>query len=272
MLPGLLLPALLLVAWFVITAAGTGPSLIPTPMAVGRILSRPFEGMLSSGSLAWNSFVSMIRVAMGFSLAALLGIPVGAVMGTSRSARRLLGLSVELSRPLSPLALVPVMLVLFRSRTLVEVLGLQSLRYQHHLFHEIQIGMIMVLFWGGFFPILLGTVGGVRSVRRVHLEAARILGARGLFLFSRVILPSALPDVLTGLRLGIGRCWMVIIAAEMLPGTNAGMGYLIRYSYEVQRLDVMFAGLLIIALLGALLSGGLERLGERSLRLRSEDR
>ena len=86
------------------------------------------------------------------------------------------------------------------------------------------------------------------------------------------MIPSALPDIFHGLRMGIGRCWMVIIAAEMLPGTNSGIGYLIRYSYQLSRYDIMLASIIIVAAIGALFSKGLEALGERSLVLRSRER
>jgi NitT/TauT family transport system permease protein len=271
-LPGLILPAVVLGVWILATEAGLKPALIPSPASVLGILSRPFESILASGSLAWNCFVSIVRVLVGFSIAAMTAVPAGLLMGSNRNARRFLSVSVELARPMSPLALVPLMLVLFRSRTLVDVLGLTSLRYSHHLFHEIQVGMIVVLVWGGFFPILLGAAGGARSVRRIHVEAAGLLGAGRSMLFRYVVLPSAMPDIMTGLRLGMGRCWMVIVASEMMPGTNSGLGYLIRYAYEVQRTDVMFAGLVVIALVGALLSAGLDRIGRRSFVLRREER
>ncbi len=270
-IPGLvpLLSAFLL--WYLASWSGILPPLLPSPSEVITILSDPFGDRLAAGSLAWNFFVSLIRVLSGFLLAASAAVPAGLLMGMSRRFEKFTSLSVELARPLSPIALIPLTLVLFRSRTLVDVLGLESLRYQHHLFHEIQIGMLIVIMWGGFFPILLAASGGARSVRRTHLEAARLLGAGRSFVFSRIVIPSALPEILTGLRLGMGRCWMVIIAAEMMPGTNAGLGYLVRYSYEVQRTDIMFAGLAVIGLVGAILSASLDRLGERSFLLRREE-
>ncbi|NLP05595.1 ABC transporter permease [Candidatus Fermentibacteria bacterium] len=272
LLPGLVLPAVVLAAWHLSTTRGLVPPLIPTPAAVVRVLASPGTDLLSSGSLLWNTAISLVRVVSGFAIAAAIGIPLGILMGSSRLARRLMSLSVELSRPLSPLALVPLSLVVFRSRSLVHVLGLTALRYRQHILHEIQPGMLFVLFWGGFFPILLGTMAGVRSVRKQHLEAARILGAGRLFMLRHVHLPSAIPDIFTGLKLGMGRCWMVIIAAEMLPGTNSGLGYLVKYSYDVHRLDVMFAGIALIGVLGALLSLGLSSMSEWRTRLRVEER
>lgn len=227
---------------------------------------------MSQGSIAWSAFVSFSRVLVGFSIAALAGIPVGLLMGASGCFRRSVSLMVEMARPLSAIALLPLSILVFKARTLAQVLGLEELAYRRHILNELQLGMVFILFWGGVFPIILGTMQGVRSVRKLHLEAARILGAGKLLTFTRVIVPSALPDIFHGLRMGIGRCWMVIVAAEMLPGTNSGIGYMIRYSYQLSRYDVMLASIAVVALIGALFSRGLEALGERSLVLRSRER
>lgn len=271
MLPGLVVP-LLLLAWWALSTGGGAETLLPSPGRVLDVLSHPFTDQISSGSLAWSSLVSLSRVAAGFALAALVGIPLGLFMGASTHARRMLSLVVEMARPLSAIALLPLSIIIFKARTLSQVLGLGGLVYQRHLLNEMQLGMIFILFWGGVFPIILGTMQGVRSVRRIHLEAAGLLGAGRLFTFRHVMVPSALPDIFHGLRMGIGRCWMVIIAAEMLPGTNSGIGYLIRYSYQLSRYDIMLASIIIVACVGALFSRGLEALGEKYLVLRSRER
>lgn len=270
-LPGLILPVVLLLAWALATGSGTS-TLFPSPLRVAGVLVHPFTGILATGSLAWNVSVSLVRIIMGFGLAVLAGVPLGMLMGSSANTRRFLSLTVEMARPLSAIALLPLSILIFRSVTLSQALGLGELRYQRHMLNEIQLGMLFILFWGGVFPIILGTMQGVRSVRDLHLEAAKVLGAGRSFTFRHVLLPSALPDIFHGLRLGIGRCWMVIIAAEMLPGTNSGIGYLIRYAYQMSRYDVMLACLVVVAIIGAMLSKGLEALGERSLVLRSRER
>jgi len=270
-LPGFAIPCLIVLWWFLATEGGMD-TLLPSPGEVASVLLHPFEDQISTGSLAWSTFVSLARIALGFSLAALIGIPAGLIMGASNLARKFLSLIVEMARPLSAIALLPLSIIIFKARTLAQLFGLESLRYQKHLLNEMQLGMIFILFWGGVFPIILGTIQGVRSVRRIHYEAAGILGAGRLFTFRNIIIPSALPDIFHGLKLGIGRCWMVIIAAEMLPGTNSGIGYLIRYSYQLSRYDIMLASIIIVAFVGALFSKGLESLGEKSLVLRSRER
>lgn len=114
--------------------------------------------------------------------------------------------------------------------------------------------MLFVIFYGGFFPIFLNTVHGVKSVKNIFMESALLLGADQRKLFKKVILPASLPAVLTGLRLGLGISWMVIIAAEMLPGSDAGIGYLIMFSYELAEMDILIASMILIGAVGALLS------------------
>ena len=270
-LPGFAIPCLLILWWLIATGGGRD-TLLPSPGEVLNVLLHPLVDQISTGSLAWSTFVSLSRVMLGFMLAALAGIPIGLIMGASVNVRKYFSLIVEMARPLSAIALLPLSIIIFKAKTFAQLFGLEHLRYQKNLLNEMQLGMIFILFWGGVFPIILGTIQGVRSVRKLHLEAAEILGAGKLFTFRNVIIPSALPDIYHGLKLGIGRCWMVIIAAEMLPGTNSGIGYLIRFSYQLSRYDIMLASIVIVASIGALLSKGLEFLGEKSLVLRSRER
>ncbi|MFO7949238.1 MAG: ABC transporter permease [Candidatus Fermentibacteraceae bacterium] len=267
---GLLIPLLLLVWWQL--SAGGGGTVLPPPSKVLQVLLHPGRDLLASGSILWSVSVSISRIVLGFICAVAAGVPVGLAMGGSRFYRRLLSVIVEMARPLSAIALLPLSMIIFRGDSLADLMGLRSLRYGRHILNELGLGMVFILFWGGVFPVILGTMQGVRSVRRMHLEVARVLGASRLHRFLHVMVPSALPDIFHGLRLGIGRCWMVIIAAEMLPGTNSGIGYLLRYSYQLSRYDVMLACVVVIAVIGAFFSKGLEALGERSLLLRSRER
>ncbi|MBD3369066.1 ABC transporter permease subunit [Candidatus Fermentibacteria bacterium] len=267
---GFLLPLALLLWWYLGTRVGG--TVLPSPGRVLDVLLHPGRELLASGSLLWGVYVSISRIVLGFGCAALVGIPAGLVMGSSILYRRLLSLTVEMARPLSAIALLPLSIIVFKGSSVASLLGLSSLRYTRHVLNELGLGMIFILFWGGVFPIILGTMQGVRSVRNLHLEAARTLGAGRMLTFTHVMVPSALPDIFHGLRLGIGRCWMVIIAAEMLPGTNSGIGYLLRYSYQLSRYDIMLACVVVIALIGALFAKGLEALGETSLVLRSKER
>lgn len=245
---------------------------MPSPGQVLRVLVSPGSDIASCGSLLWNIFVSLARVVAGLLAGILIGTPLGFLMGAHRLSRRMLFLITEMARPLSPLALLPFSIIVFRDATLTRVLGLNELRYSRHLFNEIQLGMVFILFWGAVFPIVLDTMHGVRGIRKRHLEVAKVSGAGGWFTFVHVMVPASFPDILAGYRMAVGRCWMVIIAAEMLPGTNSGIGYLLRYSYQISRYDVMAACVMIIALVGALFAKGLADMGEARLLLRAEER
>lgn len=267
---GLILPAALLVYWYFATLGGRG--VLPRPGEVLAVLMAPGADIASSGSLLWNTFVSLARVVCGLMAGIIIGTPLGFLMGARRFSRRALLLITEMARPLSPLALLPFSIIIFRDMNLTRLSGLTHLRYTRHLFNEIQLGMVFILFWGAVFPIIVDTMHGVRGVRKRHTEVARVSGAGKWFTFAHVTLPASLPDILSGYRMAIGRCWMVIIAAEMLPGTNSGIGYLLRYAYQISRYDVMAGSVAVIAVVGALFSMGLADMGEASLVLRSEER
>lgn len=266
--PGLVLPGLILLLWYVFS----GEMIIPSPGRVFNVLLHPGADLLSCGSLGWNTGVSLIRVSLGLFFSIVIGTPAGFLMGASKRFRKYTSAITELARPLSPLALLPLSIIVFKDTSFTELFGLDSLKYSRNILNELQVGMIFILAWGGVFPVILETMHGVRSVRRVHLEAARVLGAGKLFTFRQVLLPASLPDIFTGYRMAVGRCWMVIIAAEMLPGTNSGIGYLLRFSYQLSRLDIMLACIFVIALIGLVFSRGLEYAGEKWLKLRTRER
>ncbi len=268
LLPGFIIPVVIISLWSVFSEK----TLLPAPRLVLDILAHPSADLLSCGSLLWNTGVSLVRVLLGLFIAILLGTPIGFLMGASERYRRFTNLITELARPLSPIALLPLSIIIFKDISFTEVLGLNHLKYSRHLFNELQIGMVFILAWGGVFPVILETMHGVRGVRKVYIEAARVLGAGKLYIFRNILLPASLPDIFTGYRMAVGRCWMVIIAAEMLPGTNSGIGYLLRYSYQLSRLDIMLACIFIIALIGLIFSRGLEFIGEKWLLLRARER
>jgi len=270
-LEGLVLPAGLLLFWFLSTRSGAA-TVLPPPEKVFSVLLAPGADIASSGSLLWNIYVSLVRVLLGLLAGIAIGTPIGFLMGSSVFSRRALYLVTELARPLSPLALLPLSIIIFRDTTLTKVLGLTYLRYSRHIFNEVQLGMIFVLFWGAVFPVILDTMHGVRGIRNTHYEVARVSGAGKWFTFTHLMIPASLPDILAGYRMAMGRTWMVIIAAEMLPGTNSGIGYLLRYSYTITRYDVMLACILIIAMVGAVFSKGLADMGEARLTLRARER
>jgi len=190
-------------------------------------------------------------------------------MGTSRLVHRLVNPLVELFRPLCPIAWIPFAMAFFGTTRVPQLFGI---RYSDTILDSIQVGMIFIIFWGGLFPILLNTIYGVTGVRSLWIETARILGASKRQIFRKVILPAALPAIMTGLRVGLGISWMVIIAAEMLPGSDSGIGYLIMYSYELAEMQILVASMVVIGLIGLILNRGLEYVSIRVSRWQSLER
>lgn len=255
LLVGLLLPILILLIWEIVAIRLQNPSILPRVEKVVNRFLHPFSDVLGTGSLAFNLLVSIFRVIWGFLFAAAIAIPLGLLMGTIRFFHNFFKPSIEMLRQLCPIAWIPFALAIFKTYSIGSILGL---RYTATILDHIQLGMIFVLFWGGFFPILLNTIHGVANVRNVYIEAAYTLGANQQQVFRKIILPAALPSIVTGLRVGLGICWFVIIAAEMMPGSDAGIGYLIMHAYDLAEMDVIICGMILIGFIGALLSKGLE--------------
>jgi NitT/TauT family transport system permease protein len=230
----ILLPILLVVGWEVAAALINNPFILPSLTTVIPVLAHPFstEYTLGSGSLVENAAISLGRVTIGFFMAAIVAIPLGIVMGRSPWLRDFLDSTVELLRPIPPLAWVPLSLAWFK-------IGMAS--------------MAFIIFIGAFFPILLNTIDGVKSIKLTWIEVATTLGARERQVLSKVILPGSLPTIWTGLRVGFGIAWMCVVAAEWMPGTTRGLGYLILYAYNFGQTNVIIAGMVVIGVIGILI-------------------
>ncbi len=222
--------------------------LIPPPNLVVRELADT-AGLLGdndefSGSLWQNLLTSASRVYGGFLLSAALGLSLGMLIGRLKIFQRLLDSTLQMLRPIPVTAWQPLFLILFglgsRSATLLVALGC-------------------------FYPILVNTIFGVRSVEPRLIEAATMLGTSRAALFPKVVLPSALPGIFTGLRLGLGFAWVVIVVGE-LSGVRIGLGAMIENAREVSRTDVVIAGMIVIGLAGYLSDQAILAIGRRLLR------
>jgi NitT/TauT family transport system permease protein len=225
--------------------------LLPRVEHVVDNLIHPFRDILDTGSFVHHILVSASRVILGFLLAGIIGIPLGLFVGRYLFFHRIFNTIIEMLRPLCPIAWIPFAMAIFKTYTVADVFGFH---YSTTVFNHIQLGMLYVILYGGFFPIFLNTVHGVKTVKNLYIESAMLLGANQTKLFKKIILPSSLPAILTGLRVGLGISWMVIIAAEMLPGSDTGIGYLIMFSYELAEMDILIASMILIGAVGAVLS------------------
>lgn len=183
---------------------------------------------LASGPLKEDLGISLTRAGVAFGAAAVVGIPLGLVMGQLPTVEKLIDPLLQLFRQTSALALYPVFILL---------LGLG------------ETSKIFVIFWASLFPILLATIGGVQEVDGKLIEMARVYGARRLTIFRRVVLPGAVPQVFVGLRLSATTALLMLIAAEMI-GANHGVGFQVMNAQYNFQIPLMFASIVLLALLG----------------------
>jgi len=264
----IIVPIILLAIWEISARHFNQPWIFPPVTRVIEQLAHPLREHYASGSLLSNTLISLLRVLIGFLLAAAVGVTVGIFMGSTRIIRNAIEPIIEILRPLCPIAWLPFAVAVFKLRTLPQLFGVG---YSRTILDQVQIGMIFVIFVGGFFPVLTNTLDGVTGVRRNYVLLAQTLGATRRQIFLHVYLPAAMPMILTGLRQGLGLCWFVIIAAEMMTGSYSGIGYLLIYASDNSAMDIVIAAMLIIGGLGALLCCGVRKIMSRVVRWQGKE-
>ena len=255
-------PATALVLWQIIAVKLANPVILPTVDAVLSILLNPLEELLSMGSLLQNILISLWRVLIGFFLAVVIAVPLGIIMGYNQTVFTLFNQSLGLIRPIPPLAWVPLVLAWFGIASLANLFGIQSGEAYLYL-RNIKLSMIFIIFIGAFFPVLTSAIYGVQSVRKILIDSAVVLGADSYQVFRKILLPAALPSIVNGMRIGLGVAWMCLVSAEMLPGSIAGVGYLITHAYTVARTEIVVAGMVSIGIIGTILDTGFRLLAVR---------
>ena len=227
----LIVPIGLLIFWHIIVKV-SGTRLVPTPYGVFLMMwDFAFGGVYDdafSASLPIHFWKSVERVYGGFLCAALVGIPLGLMIGRTRVIRIMLDPMLSLLRPIPVTAWLPLSMIFFG-------LGAKS--------------AIFLVFLGAFYPILLNTIFGVKSVDPRLFEAAEMLGCSGSQLFRSVVLPAALPNIFNGLRLGASFAWILIVVGEM-TGVPEGLGADIMDGRSLSRTDLVITGMIIIGLTG----------------------
>lgn len=234
----LLLILVLLAVWQVLVIRHPG-GLLPGPWGVGLGIG----DLLQHGLLFKYVIASLFRVTWGYGLAVILAIPLGMVIGWYSRAEMAFNPLIQILRPISPLAWIPIAILWF---------GVGDL------------AAIFLIFLGSFFPLLLTSMNAVRSVPAIYINAGRNFGLRPSELFYRVLYPATLPEIIVGLRITLGVAWLVVVAAEMIS-VNSGLGFLIVDARNAgNRYDLVVAGMVLIGVIGLLLDQGirsLERLG-----------
>ena len=216
----------------------TSRNIFPPPSA---IVATAWD-MISTGDLFRHAGYSLARVVTGFLLACVVGIPLGLTMGAWPAWRRQMAVVIELLRPIPPFAWIPLGLLWFG------VGDTQS---------------VFVIFIAAVCPIVLNTVFGVDAVDPVLKRSAQSLGANRWRLFTQVVLPAALPQIVVGLRISLSFAWMVLVASELI-GSSSGLGFLILDSRNLGLPSLAFMGMLVIGVIGYFLDVAL-RAAERKL-------
>ena len=204
------------------------PIALPSPVAVAKAFVLLIDRGYGGHSLGDDIVVSSVRIAIGFLGAIALGVPIGLLMARSQTIFRIVDPYLQFIRPVPPLAYIPLLVVWF---------GIGELP------------KILLILFGTIPVIIIGTTSGVRGTPPLRLAVARTLGASEAQIFRHVILPSALPEIFTAARVGIGVAWTCLVAAELIAA-DEGLGWLVQYAGEALQVAVVIAGIIVIGVLG----------------------
>ncbi|TKV05550.1 taurine ABC transporter permease TauC [Citrobacter sp. wls619] len=236
------LVVILAVWWTVAALQLISPLFLPAP---GQVLQKLItiagpQGFMDA-TLWQHLAASLARIVIALLAAVLLGVPVGIAMGLSPTIRGILDPIIELYRPVPPLAYLPLMVIWF---------GIG------------ETSKILLIYLAIFAPVAMSALAGVRSAQQVRVRAAQSLGASRAQVLWFVILPGALPEILTGLRIGLGVGWSTLVAAELIAATR-GLGFMVQSAGEFLATDVVLAGIAVIAVIAFILELGLRALQRR---------
>ncbi len=230
----LLTASVLLVVWHA-SVNYSGSKVFPSPTDVQRGMAE----LVRKGVLLNYIMDSLGRVAAGYLIALALAIPIGLLLGWYPSAAQVVNPVIQMMRPISPIAWIPVSIIWF---------GVGN------------TAAVFLIFLASFFPIVVATMNGVRNVPSMFRRAGRNFGLSPVALLARVVFPATLPSILVGLRIALGIAWLVVVAAEMIA-VNSGLGYLVIDSRNSgKRYDLVVAAMILIGVIGLALDIGIRRL------------
>lgn len=240
------LVAVVLVLWVLMDIHGNlNPVIMPSPSKVMDTVG----SLVGRGTLWTNLLVSVGRVLKGYFVAAALGIVLGIFIGLSRHLDRLTGLMIQLIKPIPPIAWIPLVILWF---------GIG------------ESGKIFLIFLGGFFTILINVVDGIRQADIKLIEVSKSMETPILKHIFMMVIPSAAPNIFTGLRTGLSSCWMCVVAAELVSSTT-GLGYLIMNARQFGRTDIVIVGMLTIGIIGKLMDSLLKLVEKSVIRWNGRD-
>ena len=228
-LPPLAVIALVIGVWWWVVVRSESP-IFPTPW---QVVTGTVE-LIRDGTLWQHIGASLFRVGTGFGLAVVVAVPLGLWMGWVTGAYRTFNPIFQMLRPISPIAWIPLAILWF---------GVGD------------VAPIFLIFMASVFPLIVQTTSGVHTIDRRYLRAAANFGVSRGVLFRRVVIPAVLPEIIVGMRVGVGVAWLVVVAAEMIA-LRSGLGYLIMDSRNAgNRYDLVIAAMIIIGVIGLMLDG-----------------
>ncbi len=242
------IPPLIGIVLFIALWALTSDSIknIPGPAATWHsavaLFSHPFyDNGPNDQGIGWNILYSLYRVGIGFGAAALIGIPLGFMVGRFDFLSRMLSPIISILRPVSPLAWLPIGLLVLQ---------------------KAEPASIWVIFISSIWPMVLNTAAGVQRIPQDYMNVARVLNLSEFKIFAKILFPAVLPYVLTGVRLSIGVAWLVIVAAEMLTG-GVGIGFWVWDEWNNLNVAHIIIAIFVVGIVGLLLEQGLMLIAKR---------
>ena|SRR3989338_1770591 len=220
-------------------------SLLPSPIAV----LNAFIYLAQSKELTGHIFASLGRVILGFLIGSLLGLIFAIIASRSSIWKSIISPWIEIVRPIPPLAWIPLAILWFG-------IGNKS--------------AVFLVALGSFFPVYSNVYDGIASIQKKYYDAARVLGASSTLIFLHIIIPSVLPNMLTGFRVGLGISWMIVITAELV-GATSGLGYFIQLNRILLQTDRVIVGMILIGILGFMINYLITHIEKYSLRWRENE-
>ncbi|WP_028213990.1 ABC transporter permease [Paraburkholderia mimosarum] len=217
------------VLWQAVSMAGIFPAFaLPSPVAVWQAFVEIVHNGYGGQSLVSDILISCFRIIIGFVGAIAIGVPIGLLMSRNKFVFDIIDPLLQFVRPVPPLAYIPLLVVWFGIGELPKAI-------------LILVGTIPV--------IIIGTMSGVKSTPPLRIEVARTLGASNAQIFRKVVLPSAMPEIFTAMRVGIGVAWTCLVAAELIAASS-GLGWLVQFAGQALQVAIVIVGIVIIGLIG----------------------
>ncbi|MFL0195281.1 ABC transporter permease [Clostridium sp. WILCCON 0269] len=237
----LLIPVFILIIWQIYSSKGLiNISVLPSP----SIIFSTIVDLTKGGDLFRDLGISLLRVIKGYVFGCVFGITLGTLLGLSKKLDKALVVLIGILRPIPVIAWVPVLILW---------LGIG------------ETSKVVVICIGTFWPVLLNTIHGIKNVDKKYMEVGSILEKKRFIILTKIIFPSALPSIFTGLRIGIGSAWMSVVGAELIAASS-GIGYLISYARELSQPDVMLVGVFSIGIIGLLIDTFIKIVEKRVLK------